>query len=507
MAEFKRLPTQDELSKMLYQMQLGGKSQQDIINENLNTGSTVRAIPDNLFQKMASGAQIAGQQVNKLGTAADVAKMFPGYTGQKQVNIPTGFNFAAKQDPMGGVVPQGLQTQQVNVNQLLQAIKPADVLGLTGAQQAYTDIGMGKAPNPMNVLDVAGLGVAGLGAGKGLLGVAKATKGLPVGMSIKDVTDLNQSTKKLFDDGWYHGTTGNIKEFKKDLLGETTGAESAKEGFFFARDPIDPPAEFAKKSAKGFGADQASGYAQMGGDREYKEAMRAARAAEKNNNWDEYDKQMQIAENIDLKRMNDTQSFVAKRNDARDEMIDKLQNVWFGKKLPQDEAAAYDKLTGELMPFGWYNEPSKLDNIKKILTEKFGDDANSAIKSIDKFKSVSNQLIAQESLSGANVMPISLRYKNPMVYDFKGETYRDKKYSELVAEAKAKGHDALILKNTFDPGASKAKLIDVGVVFEPNQIRSKFAQFDPKKINEPDLLAAGLPFGLLATEDKKTSKK
>lgn len=191
MAEFKRLPTQDELSKMLYQMQLGGKSQQDIINENLNTGSTVRAIPDNLFQKMASGAQIAGQQVNKLGTAADVAKMFPGYTGQKQVNIPTGFNFAAKQDPMGGVVPQGLQTQQVNVNQLLQAIKPADVLGLTGAQQAYTDIGMGKAPNPMDVLDVAGLGAVGMGAGKGLLGVAKATKGLPVGMSIKDVSQTS----------------------------------------------------------------------------------------------------------------------------------------------------------------------------------------------------------------------------------------------------------------------------------------------------------------------------
>lgn len=188
MAEFNRLPTKEELSRMLYQMQLGGKSNQDIINDNLNAGSTVRAIPDNLFQKMAGGARIAKEQVNKLGTAADVAKMFPGYTGQKQVNIPTGFNFAPKQDPMGGVVPQGLQTQQVNVDQLLKAIKPADVLGITGAQQAYTDIGMGKAPNPMDVLDVAGLGAAGLGAGKGLLGVAKATKGLPVGMSIQDVS-------------------------------------------------------------------------------------------------------------------------------------------------------------------------------------------------------------------------------------------------------------------------------------------------------------------------------
>jgi hypothetical protein len=204
MAEFNRLPTQEELSKMLYQMQLGGKSTQDIINENLASGSTIKALPENMFQKMAKGAGIAKEQVNKLGTAADVAKLFPGYTGQSQVNIPTGYNFAPKQDPMGGVVPSGMQTQQVNVNQLLQAIKPADVLGITGAQQAYTDVGMGKAPNPMDVLDVAGLGAVGMGAGKGLLGVAKAAKDLPVGMSIQDVSKaglLAQAPKS--DIGFY----------------------------------------------------------------------------------------------------------------------------------------------------------------------------------------------------------------------------------------------------------------------------------------------------------------
>jgi len=188
MAEFSRLPTQEELSRMLYQMQLGNRSQQDIINENLAKGSTVKPIPDNIFQKMAGGAQTAKEQVNKLGNMSDIAKLFPGYTGQSQVTIPTDYNLAPKQDVYGGLTPQGMQTKQVNIDQLLKAIKPADVLGLTGAQQAYSDVGMGKAPNPMDVLDVAGLGIAGLGAGKGLLDVAKATKGLPVGMSIKDVS-------------------------------------------------------------------------------------------------------------------------------------------------------------------------------------------------------------------------------------------------------------------------------------------------------------------------------
>jgi hypothetical protein len=94
---------------------------------------------------------------------------------------------------MGGVIPGGLQTQQVNVNQLLSAIKPADVLGLTGAQQAYTDVGLGRAPKPMDVVDTLALGAGGMAAGKGLLGSVKATKGMPVGMSIKDVSGSRQN--------------------------------------------------------------------------------------------------------------------------------------------------------------------------------------------------------------------------------------------------------------------------------------------------------------------------
>jgi hypothetical protein len=87
----------------------------------------------------------------------------------------------------------------LNVDQLLKAIKPADVLGLTGAQQAYTDVGMGKAPNPMDVLDVAGLGAVGYGAGKGLL---KVGKNAPVGLSIQDAPGLLQTAPKS-DIGFY----------------------------------------------------------------------------------------------------------------------------------------------------------------------------------------------------------------------------------------------------------------------------------------------------------------
>jgi hypothetical protein len=188
MAEFRKLPTQQELQQILFMQGLRPQSTQDILQQNLQS-QTIKPLPENVFQKIAGGARRAGQIVNQAGTAADVAKLFPGYTGQSQVNIPTGFNFAPKQDPMGGVIPQGLQTQQMNVGQLLQAIKPADVLGISGAERAYTDIGQGKAPQPMDVVDTLALGAGGLAGTKGLL---KATKGLPVGMSIQDVSKASE---------------------------------------------------------------------------------------------------------------------------------------------------------------------------------------------------------------------------------------------------------------------------------------------------------------------------
>ena len=341
---------------------------------------------------------------------------------------------------------------------------------------------------------------------------------------------------------WYHGSTGDIKEFKTDLLGEATGAASAKQGFFFARDPIAPPKEMTRKSndpdtiaflkrlgksdaeieamntvsMKGHGADQASGYAQIGGSREYREAMRKAAAAEKNRNWSEYEKQTQIAEDLETKRMNQAQSLVAKHGDARDMMLAKIQDAWYNKPMSQSEAEASDAAFKKLMGYGWYNNPAQLETVKKELINKLGKDkASDVVNAINKYKSVTAERLALDVQSGANVLPIALRYKNPMVYDFKGSAYRDQTYADLVAQAKAGGHDALIMTNTFDPGAGTAKLIDVGVVFNPSQIRSKFAQFDPAKMGSTDILAAGLPVGLIGStqvdlpkkQEKKPTKK
>ena len=329
-----------------------------------------------------------------------------------------------------------------------------------------------------------------------------------------------RSLQQGYEHDWYHGGTGNVKAFDPKTLGESTGAASAKKGFFFARDPSTPPPEMLehdpesveflkklgkpippKKTMEGHGSATASSYAGTGGSREYKEAMRMAKAAERVGNWSEYEKYMQIAEDSEINNMRYRQDLVAKHGDARDQMYEDIKNAWYGphnaemfKGMSQPDYEAHDKRYKELMPYGWhihYQKPH-YDVLKKEL-QKFGKhkQIESALKSINHYQSVHNERKASELESGANVMPVALRYKNPMYHDFKGNSYRDQTYSDLMDEAKRKGHDALILKNTFDPGGSGTpKMVDVGVMFHPNQVRSKFAAFDPTRTHESDLLAA-----------------
>ena len=357
--------------------------------------------------------------------------------------------------------------------------------------------------------------------------------------AIKLGQSSNEETRMLeqgYYPEWYHGSTGDITNFRPDLLGEATGAASAKKGFFFARDPQNPPAsmvnniedkeilqflqqggltpeEIAQSATMaGHGAETASGYAQIGGSREYRDAMRKAKSAEKRGDWDEHDKQMQIAEDSEINRMNYAQSMVAKYGDARDTMTEKVNQTFYSLQHPQAQAELLDKKYKELMPYGWYNvyDNKQFNNLKKEIVDLVGEkEAAKAIKTIDDFQRIKNErAVLEKTQQGGNVMPVALRYKNPMVHDFKGKAYREQTYSDLIDQALRGGHDALILKNTFDPGGGPAKLVDVGVVFSPDQIRSKFAAFDPLRKDVAIATASGLALpDLLAAEKKDKQKK
>lgn len=67
-----------------------------------------------------------------------------------------------------------------------------------------------------------------------------------------------------------------------------------------------------------------------------------------------------------------------------------------------------------------------------------------------------------------NVIPVYLSLQNPMEFDMGGSLYRKRSYASLLREAKNKGYDGAIIRNTFDGGSKD----DIYVAFEPTQIKS-----------------------------------
>lgn len=92
---------------------------------------------------------------------------------------------------------------------------------------------------------------------------------------------------------------------------------------------------------------------------------------------------------------------------------------------------------------------------------------------------------------GAQVIPAYLRMKNPFRADAGGARF-DRVMADFLYDAKAGGHDSMVVSNVVD-AASKASDFPTTVraVFDPKQIRSQFAAFDPKKKNSANLLAVG----------------
>ena len=204
------------------------------------------------------------------------------------------------------------------------------------------------------------------------------------------------------------------------------------------------------------------------------------------------------SEDSEIGRSRELQSLVAKYGDVRDEMLEKINKAIYSKQLPQKEAEALDAKVKQLMPYGWYNSYS-IPQMKALKGElsKLSDAPEAALKSIDDFISIKAQrMLGEGTQQGSNVMPLMLRTEKPMNYDFGGSSYRDQTYSDLVDQAIRNRNDALFLRNTFDPGAGPAKLVDVAAVINPSRIRSRFAAFDPARINEKDLLASLAALGI-----------
>lgn len=90
-----------------------------------------------------------------------------------------------------------------------------------------------------------------------------------------------------------------------------------------------------------------------------------------------------------------------------------------------------------------------------------------------------SQLIEPTLDLGANVRPSKVHLKNPMIVtDDDGSSLVVR--AEKIKEAKAKGHDGLIIKNTEDLEVGTSDTI---IAFRPDQIRSRFEERAPRAPN------------------------
>ena len=269
---------------------------------------------------------------------------------------------------------------------------------------------------------------------------------------------------------YYHGTRGNIEAFDPAALGATTGAGSARKGFFFASDP-----------------GTAGEYAQISDPRStleyYHTDKRAIEPISQNRHeW--------AISNIEHKLK---EAAYVSPETHKIRMKEARKNI----KFWEQEAAKYDPKTAK----PWQTTPEKAqEHIRKLkgriadlkddLTPEAMAEQKKRVAELQ--REVTDAKIAkEEDVTQENVLPVHLKYENPLVYDFRGKQYREVKYAELMDRAKAKGHDAVIFKNTYDPAYQHSEnpvMQDIVAVFDPSQIRSVNAKFDPKKKGSGNIL-------------------
>jgi hypothetical protein len=106
-----------------------------------------------------------------------------------------------------------------------------------------------------------------------------------------------------------------------------------------------------------------------------------------------------------------------------------------------------------------------------------------------KWEELETGALQADDLTGQNVMPVYTRLTNPKVVDFGGNPAQEPAFSEMVKAAKAAGHDGVIFKNLDDSPSGLGKPATHYVVFDPKNVRGKFASFDPSQSGSSKLLA------------------
>lgn len=232
----------------------------------------------------------------------------------------------------------------------------------------------------------------------------------------------------------YHGSTADFSEFDSGKGGATTGAPSAKKGFFFTND-----------------SSVAGGYAEIGEQRE-------------------------------------------KDYNTYDGPAVTFQNVVKMKSLADRDGPGIfeNPITGKREHFA-INRANVAYNLNRLLEDmRSGMSFKQAVvrSSPEIAELFGGELTEHDGSMGNAIYPVYLSIQNPLIHDFGGKEYREHSYNDLLKRAVADGNDGAIFRNTFDVatnGDDDVAPHDIYVAFKPGQIKSATGNtgaFDP---SNPDI--------------------
>lgn len=310
---------------------------------------------------------------------------------------------------------------------------------------------------------------------------------------------------------WYHGTTVPIDEFKDEAKGLSTGAQSAKKGFFFAQDPSTASdyADLAReKGVIREGDTVTTKWQSENYDEPEKVSFQDVDAAKQN--W--YEAQQKTSDFLNSKKQ-ELDKNMSSWDEARtnpdkfkwslqgrtgdqlaDEMQQKLQdryNRFYGDATPStpDEIANAKQAYFDKMKDFNSSNPDLANKINGIYLETRNPEEKELLKS-----AISAGRDVDQS-TGQNVVPVRLAGNKDTIHvkDYGGEGYRDTTYADEMSTAQENGKSGILFKNTEDPADPYNRVTqDIAAVFNPNQIRSVNAAFDPRFKDSSNLLAGQL---------------
>lgn len=273
----------------------------------------------------------------------------------------------------------------------------------------------------------------------------------------------------------FHSTKADIERFEREKLGASTGAESAKRAYFFAENPI----------TSGGYADVADASKLRPELNKLKQKIKAER----------YDAIRDLGDKIFSYEQAWKQS---EKGRLQDKIFEKIENEY----LDLDDAKTpmwklYDLYLKEVEIIKKYGEDSPRHQLIKNSSEEykrfksvFKDDLEKVVETeiqfdpkniemIKEFDKLTAKLIVP---TGENMVPVRLRLGNNFVYDAKGGGYGDFVFSEVIDKAKEQGFDSVTFKNVRDGARLNDPLTNVHAIFDEENIRSPFAEFDLDKV-------------------------